>query len=69
MMLYMSTVLRLHLKAAAWAQFLEQRLGPPFFCGEQVMNEHLPSIEQKEGGVTEKELSLLFVDFFPNQNI
>ena len=27
MMLYMSTVLRLHLKAAAWAQFLEQRLG------------------------------------------
>ena len=64
MMLYMSTVLRLHLKAAAWAQFLEQRLGPPFFCGEQVKNERLPSIEQKKGGVTEKKCRFFVFSFF-----
>ena len=64
MMLYMSTVLRLHLKAAAWAQFLEQRLGPPFVCGEQVKDEHLPPIEQKEGGVTEKKCRFFLLTFF-----
>ena len=64
MMLYMSTVLRLHLKAAAWAQFLEQRLGPPFVCGEQVKDEHLPSIEQKEGGVTEQKCRFFLLTFF-----